>query len=191
MKNAVVLDIETQNSFDEVGSRDPKALKISLVGVYFFNTNEYQTYLESELPALFKQLESVERVIGFNLKGFDYPVMSRYWPQIHKIQYLDIMEEMELFLGRRCSLNSVARATLNTSKSGDGLEAIQLWRRGEISKLKSYCLDDVRITKEVYEYGLIHSELLTTNFNGEKIKVPVNFKKTLGQTAAINLQLLI
>lgn len=189
MKNAIVLDIETQNSFDEVGSRDPKLLRISLVGVYFFNTNEYRTYLESELPSLYKRLEEVECVIGFNLKGFDYPVLSRYWPQIYKIQYLDIMEEMSFFLGRRCSLNSVARATLDMSKSGDGLEAIQLWRRGEISKLKSYCLDDVRITKEVYDYGFIHSELLTTNFNGEKIKVPVDFKKRLNIKSKINLQL--
>ncbi len=189
MSNAIVLDIETQNSFDEIASRDPKLLRISLVGVYFFNTKEYRSYLESELPALHERLKDVDLIIGFNLKGFDYPVLSRYYSQIFKINYLDIMEEMALFLGHRVSLNSVAMATLNTGKSGNGLEAIQLWRRGEISKLKSYCLDDVRITKEVYEYGLTHSELLTTNFNGEKIKVPVNFNKQPDKPAAINLQL--
>ena len=39
-------------------------------------------------------------------------------------------------------------------KSGDGLQAITWWKNGEINKIRKYCLDDVKITKEIYEYAI-------------------------------------
>jgi DEAD/DEAH box helicase domain-containing protein len=42
---------------------------------------------------------------------------------------------------------------LGVGKSGSGLDAIHYYRSGEIDKLKKYCLDDVRLTKEIYEFG--------------------------------------
>src|SRR5690349_8733283 len=40
MSKEVVLDIETQNTFQEVGSYDHSKLKISVIGVYFYETDE-------------------------------------------------------------------------------------------------------------------------------------------------------
>ena len=37
-----------------------------------------------------------------------------------------------------------------------GLQAIRLYQQGQIDKLKRYCLDDVRLTREVYEHGCRH-----------------------------------
>ena len=34
------------------------------------------------------------------------------------------------------------------------MEAITWWKSGEIDKIIKYCLEDVKITKEVYEYAL-------------------------------------
>ena len=138
---------------------------------------------------MYPKLLAAERIIGFNVRGFDLPILAKYHPPLASIPLLDVMEEITNFLGRRVSLNSVAQATLGIGKSGNGLEAIRLWRGRENAKLKSYCLDDVRITKEVYEYGLTHRELLTTNWGGEKIKIPVNFDKKLQQSKSFNLQL--
>jgi DEAD/DEAH box helicase domain-containing protein len=63
------------------------------------------------------------------------------------------MDEIEKVLGHRVSLNSVASATLNESKSGSGLDAIKYYRSGDMENLKKYCLDDVRLTRDVYEFG--------------------------------------
>jgi len=53
----------------------------------------------------------------------------------------------------------VAEGTLGTKKSGHGLQAITWWNKGEIDKIKKYCEDDVRITKEIYEYAIANNHL--------------------------------
>ncbi|GAI19560.1 unnamed protein product, partial [marine sediment metagenome] len=74
------------------------------------------------------------------------------------------------------SLDSVAQATLGTKKSGSGLEAVRLFREGKIEALKRYCLDDVRITKELYEYGQKHGELsFTSKYGSRQHSVPVGW----------------
>lgn len=67
--NEVVLDIETQNTFQEAGSWDTKLLKISVVGCYFYETDEYIAYEEHELPKLWTRLEKSGRIIGYNTNG--------------------------------------------------------------------------------------------------------------------------
>ena len=59
----------------------------------------------------------------------------------------------------------------------DGAEALVFFKEGRMEELKKYCLDDVRITKEVYEYGAKHGELFFMDkFGTGKIKVAVNWK---------------
>ncbi|MEK9194659.1 MAG: hypothetical protein AAB884_02505, partial [Patescibacteria group bacterium] len=67
------------------------------------------------------------------------------------VPHFDILEEIEKIFGRRVSLGSLAEANLNIGKTGHGLEAIELYKKGEIEKLKNYCLQDVKITKEIFD----------------------------------------
>ncbi|MCK4386937.1 MAG: hypothetical protein KAV41_02545, partial [Candidatus Pacebacteria bacterium] len=75
------------------------------------------------------------------------------------IKSLDILKEIKNAIGHRLKLDNVANATLGEGKSGNGLEAITWWKTGEIEKIRKYCLDDVRITKELYEYALKNKKL--------------------------------
>ena len=52
------------------------------------------------------------------------------------------------------SLDAVAAGTLGTSKIGHGLQAVTWWKEGKIDKIQKYCEEDVKITKQVYEYAL-------------------------------------
>ena len=56
-------------------------------------------------------------------------------------------------LGRRLRLDSVAEATVGAKKSADGLMAVRWWREGKIDEIKKYCEQDVRVTKEVFEFA--------------------------------------
>ncbi|MBU4360754.1 ribonuclease H-like domain-containing protein [Candidatus Parcubacteria bacterium] len=153
----LVLDIETQNSFKDIGGKSNlKALKISLVGAYWYEDNKFLTFMEDELDELGKLIKQAELVIGFNLIGFDYPVLENYLKNINfnSIKTLDIMAVLQKYLGYRVKLESVAQATLGTGKSGTGLKAISMWRKGQIEDLKKYCLKDVEVTKNIYEYGI-------------------------------------
>ncbi len=151
----IVFDIETKNIFQDVGKNDPTLLDISLVGVYNSETDAYTSYLEEDLPTLWPILEKTDMLIGYNSDHFDIPLLNKYYSgDLTKIKSLDIMKEIQKSLGRRIGLNAIAEATLGEKKSGHGLDAIVWWKNGEIDKIRKYCLDDVRITKDVYEYAL-------------------------------------
>ena len=67
---------------------------------------------------------------------------------------LDLLKEIKNSLGHRIKLDTIAEATLGKNKSGHGLEAVTWWKQGKYDEVKKYCLDDVKITKEIYEYAL-------------------------------------
>jgi DEAD/DEAH box helicase domain-containing protein len=189
MTNEVVLDIETQNTFDEVGGYFTDKLKVSLVGVYFYATDTYEAYLESELPLLFSKLERSGRIIGYNSIGFDMPVLNNYYAgDLLDLEQLDLLKVIEKSLGFRLKLDAVAQATIGTQKSAHGLQAVQWWKEGNIEAIKEYCLQDVKVTKEVYEFGLKNGFVLFDDRQGTRQAVTVDFSAQL-PTAAVNFTL--
>lgn len=172
----IVLDIETQNTFQEVGSYDHTKLLISVVGVYFYETDEYKCYEVHELKDLWPRLEHAERIIGYNSISFDMPIMNNYYTgDLLKLPQLDILAEIQKALGFRLKLDDVAAASVGKRKSGHGLQAVEWWRNGEKEKVKAYCLDDVRVTKDVYEYGLKYKALAYEDRLGVRKGIPVDF----------------
>ncbi len=178
MLKEIVLDLETQKSFEEVGGRSKNSLlKISVVGVYDYVSDSYLTYEEHELGKLAPILQTADRIIGFNILGFDFQVIQPYLDfDIFQVPALDIMLEIEKTLGHRISLENVAQATLGKGKSGTGLQAIQYWRAGKMEELKNYCLDDVKVTKDIYEHAKRHSKLKYVDFFQTK-EIPVHIKE--------------
>lgn len=157
----VVFDIETQNIFQDVGSNNPADLSISVVGIYDSETNSFKTYLEEELPQLWPILEAADILIGFNSEHFDIPILNKYYPgDLLKIKSVDLLKEIQKVAGRRMKLDQVAEGTLGINKSGHGLDAIEWWKKGEIEKLRQYCLDDVRLTRDLYDYALKNGKLV-------------------------------
>jgi DEAD/DEAH box helicase domain-containing protein len=156
----ITLDIETKNMFSDVGSNDPTALDISVVCIHDSKDDSYKSFLESQLKDLWPILEQSDLIITWNGEHFDIPLLNKYYPgDLSKIKSLDLMKEVVNVLGRRLKLDTVAQATLGRPKSGNGLDAIQWWLDGEIDKIIKYCIEDVKITKEIYEYAMSHSLL--------------------------------
>mgnify|MGYP001580806069 CR=1 FL=1 len=156
----IVFDIETKNLFQDVGVNDPTKLDISVVGIYDSETESYSAYLEEDFPKLWPIIEKADMLIGYNSDHFDIPLLNKYYSgDLTKIKSLDLLKEIKNSIGRRVKLDQVAEGTLQTNKSGHGLQAITWWKNGEIEKIKKYCLDDVRITKDIYEYALKNKKL--------------------------------
>ncbi|MFO1464728.1 MAG: ribonuclease H-like domain-containing protein [bacterium] len=167
----LVIDLETQKTFDEVGGRNYQDLLISVLGSYRYDEDRYECYLEGELHRFENLLIDSPLIIGFNIRKFDFPVLQRYVKiDTAKLPMLDLMEDIANRIGHRVSLDSVAQATLNIGKTGHGLDAIDYFREGKWDLLKSYCLNDVKITKEVYEYGLRHGHIFYMTRDGSDRK---------------------
>lgn len=174
MRREIVLDIETQNTFQDVGSYNASLLQISLVGCYFYETDTFEAFFEEDLPKLWPRLERSDRIIGYNLFGFDYPCMQSYYTgQLAKLPTIDLLVEIEKRIGFRVKLDDVAHATLGVGKTGHGLQAVEFWKKKELQKLKDYCLQDVKITRDVYEHALAHKEVSFFDRMGQKQIVPM------------------
>ena len=94
-------------------------------------------------------------LITFNGDHFDTPILNKYYSgDLKKIKSLDLLKEIKNSLGRRIKLDIIAEATLGRNKTGHGLEGIVWWKNGEKQKVIDYCLEDVKITKDLYEYAL-------------------------------------
>lgn len=174
MLKKIVLDLETQKSFDDVGGRGKNhLLKISVCGIYDYVSDQYLIFEEHELPRMAPMLQAADQIIGYNIKQFDFEVLQPYLNfNIFEIPYYDILEEIDKVLGHKIKLDAVAQATIGSGKSGNGLEALLYYKNGKMDLLKKYCLDDVRVTKEVYEHALSNQKLLYRDYFAVK-EIPI------------------
>lgn len=156
----IVFDIETSNDFLDVGLSDMSKLDLSVICIYDYETGKYSSFTEDTLKDLWPILEKADLLIGYNSDHFDIPILNKYYSgDLTKIKSLDLMKEIKKSLGRRIKLDTIAEATLGKKKSGHGGLAVVWWKAGEKQKVIDYCLDDVKITKEVYEYALKNGSL--------------------------------
>jgi hypothetical protein len=182
-KDTLVIDFETKKSFAEVGGeQNIRELGISVAGVYSYAKGAFFAFEEQELPKFEEMLKNTGHLIGFNLVHFDIPVIEPYLKEvkIDRIAVTDIFVDAVNFLGHRVGLGGVAKATLGVSKSGHGLEALEWFKQGRVDDVKKYCLDDVRITRDLYEYGKKHNHILFESFIDGKIhSIPVSWGKEI------------
>lgn len=188
MSKTIIFDIETQHLFQDVGY-DHKKLKVSVVGTYDYENNEYKTYVENELPQLFRKFEHADLLVGFNSLKFDLSVLEPYYlGNIFQFPHLDLLEEVEKSLGYRVALDDLARATIGAKKTGNGLMAIEYFNNGEWDKLKQYCLSDVKITKEIYEFGKKEGKVFFNAARGKR-EIKVDFNKNSKTYSSVSLSL--
>lgn len=166
MLKKIVLDLETQKTFEEVGGRGKNhLLKVSVAGIYDYSSDRFQVFREYEIPQLSSVLQTADQIIGYNIKDFDFEVLRPYLNfDIYSVPCLDLLEEIEKVLSHRIKLDDVAEATLGAGKSGSGVEAIRLYKNGQWDDLSKYCLDDVKITKQIYDYVFKNHKLLYRDF---------------------------
>jgi len=172
-----VLDIETQRSAQEVGGWNRADLMgISCVVVYDSKEDEYFEFLDDQVPLLIDHLKKFDLIIGFNIKRFDFRVLSGYSDfHFKKLPTLDILEEVHDRLGYRLSLDHLAKVTLGKEKTADGLQALRWWKQGRIREIIDYCKVDVEITKDLFLYGRNNGYLLFNNKAKKTVRVPVKW----------------
>lgn len=152
MRHVIYFDIETQRSAEEVGGWDHvERLGLALAVTYDTRDNNYKTYDESSVANLIEALQAADLVIGFNHLKFDYRVLSAYTTvDLHSLPNFDMLAQFYEDKGFRVSLDNLGQQTLRRGKTGDGLQSIEWWKRGERDKVAEYCKKDVALTRELF-----------------------------------------
>lgn len=177
-KRILYFDLETQKSAAQVGGWQNMHLMMVSVAVIFDSLEDrFYIYEEDQTDGLFEHFFKADLVVGFNLKRFDYAVLSPYTHKnLRKIPTFDILEDIYDRLGFRLSLEHLVRETLNRGKSADGLQALEWFKAGEMEKLTEYCKQDVILTRDLFLEGIEKGYIVYRNKRGnERVRLLVDW----------------
>jgi len=175
-ENFLVIDVETQRLVQEVGGWDHvEKLGISVACAYDSLTDKFTSYMEEDLPVLIELCQN-RLVVGYNIRGFDLPVMAPYGLEAQGLDVFDIMYDLETLTRQRyLKLEAVARGTLGAGKSADGLLAVKWWKTGEIQKIIDYCMQDVKVTRDIFQFGRQNGFVRIQRSEEKIVDVPVQW----------------
>lgn len=152
----LVFDLETLRSAAEVGGwGNAHRMGLAVAVVCHLEEGRFEVFGEGEIHRLVAALEAASLVIGFNVKRFDYRVLGGYTGIDHarRIRTLDLLEEIHRTLGFRIGLDALARATLGTGKTADGLQSLRWVAEGRLDLVAEYCRHDVEVLRDLYLHG--------------------------------------
>lgn len=188
-KDILVIDIETKNTFYDVGGQANIArLDMSLACVYSYNQDAYLSFWETDTKELGQMVKDAALVVGFSINRFDLPVLDKYFDFSTKaLKRVDLLEEIEISVGRRIGLDLLAKANLGVGKTHNGLEAIKFWNEGNLKELEDYCRNDVKVTKDLYDLAKSQKYLMMPERGAsELIRVDLDFNEKIREATTEN-----
>ena len=158
----VTLDLETQMLAGEVGGwRNTHLMRVSVAVAHDSRTGAFHCFTEDRVDDLLALLAEADLVVGFNVKRFDYGVLSAYSAvDLGTLNTFDILQDVHRRLGYRLGLDHLAKETLSRGKTADGLQAVDWFRAGDMERLSAYCREDVAVTRDLFRFGLENGHLV-------------------------------
>ena len=170
------------------GGIDLAKQELTVCCIHDSETDAFTSYYKEDLAKLWPILERTDLLVGYNSDHFDIPILNKYYSgDLTKVKSLDLLKEIKNVLGRRLRLDNIAEATLGRNKTANGLQAVKWWKEGKKELVRDYCIEDVRVTKDVYEYALAHGAVKYTDFESNQAREirldTVNWESTEGTGA--------
>ncbi|MBX7150511.1 ribonuclease H-like domain-containing protein [bacterium] len=159
-KRLVYYDVETQKRADEVGGWEHADKMLISIAITYSKDDDFKVWHEKDIPEMIRYMNKHDMVVSFNGDNFDSKVLSHYGDvSVMQKKSFDVAQYLSERLKHRIRLEAVATATLNSGKSADGLLALQWWKEGKIDLIIDYCKQDVKVLKEIVEYGQAHQHV--------------------------------
>lgn len=185
-RNIVVFDLEIKNEIGKNGVtwETFERMGISVGCSFSFQTMDYKAYMDDNLGELADQLNRAELVVGFNILGFDLPLLraelknQKLEQQIRPgLPVYDMLEHSRLAAGwkphqpypKGLRLDNHLAGTFGRDmmKTEAGADAPVFWQQKKLGRLVSYCLADVRreaaLFRRAWDTGVFR-----TDTHGEK-----------------------
>ena len=187
------------------GWRDHENMGISVICAYDYVTERSRVFMADNFGEFAALMEEREFLVGFNNIGFDNKtIRAALGVNINRdidAWSYDILAEMWRAAGLDPTrfapathggygLDPTAAINLNgAKKTGHGAMAPVQWQRGEVGAVVDYCLEDVRLTKDLFDQVVTHAILISPKDDNRVLKLrrpdPVLWEAQLGtnQTA--------
>lgn len=196
MKRIVVYDAEIEKAIPSKKNEQPRHhhggvaycrgwtdfenMGIACLCAYDYLERRYRVFLQDNLHDFRRLMESAELAVGFNNRGFDnhllkangiefaapsYDLLLEIW----RADGLDGVYDSKTHKG--FSLNAMVLANFAEEKNGSGDLAPVLWQRGARGKVIDYCLNDVRLTKLLFDRVLARKPLRHPQRAGDLLRL--------------------
>ncbi|MDD3474273.1 MAG: hypothetical protein PHP08_00035 [Candidatus Dojkabacteria bacterium] len=164
INKTLFFDLETQNTFEELKmhnkrDKDPSKLQLAIAGVLYEEDGieKHKFFGENQTYDLLKTINQANLIVGHNLLMFDYKVIQPYFNEniTHSLydKTFDILIKLLPYTDN-CwtALDNLAQLNLGMNKPHSGILIPKMWRDGKFKEVEEYLLNDLRMTKGIYEY---------------------------------------
>jgi DEAD/DEAH box helicase domain-containing protein len=169
-----VFDVEILKTVESVGGWDATdKMGICCAVVYDSSGNTFRVYGDGDEARLITDLLDCDVCVGFNHIEFDWRVVQRLPKSVDpratmplvQVQQYDVMIETKKAANvhkyvKGYGLNAIAEVTLGKKKTLEGSLAPVAWAKGEYCKVISYCINDVVLTRDLFELVLAGQPLI-------------------------------
>lgn len=182
MPRIIIFDLETQDLIPSGGSIEG----LRIASGAFYDSTDDQIHMFSERTIsdkFFPVLRDADLVVSHNGIQFDYKILKKYLPEDIKLDDLPTWDTVQWT--RACkkehnasaSLPHLSANTLGYGKTGDGINAPELYRKKKWKELEAYTRQDVKLTKEIFYHGLERGFLLTEDRKDSQRKLRINTER--------------
>jgi hypothetical protein len=151
--------IEYNNGWTDYGG-----MGISVIGAYDYTEDRYRVFLEDNFDE-FAQLAAERGIVGgFNNTAFDDFVLAANGILLNGVRRYDLLQELWAANGSRFApsrLDAVCERNFGTKKTGEGALAPIEWQRGNYGKVIDYCMNDVRMTKQLMDIAFSGASVIS------------------------------
>lgn len=168
MTDHVVVDVEIQKTIEQLpgGWDDTHLMGVAVAVVYEYRTDRFRVYGAEHVKALQARLLAADRISGYNIWRFDFPVIwglpARQRVEALQLKTNDLLARIWRALGldeekfsdlhKGWSLDIVAKSTLGIGKIGHGADAPKWFQAGQWAKVTNYCIDDVTLERDLTDF---------------------------------------
>lgn len=146
------------------GWTDYANMGISVIGAYDYAEDRYRVFLKDNFDE-FAQLAAERGIVGgFNNTAFDDYVLEANGISLAAVQRYDLLKELWAANGNRFApsrLDAVCERNFGTKKTGNGTLAPIEWQRGNYGKVIDYCMNDVRMTKQLMDAAFAGASIIS------------------------------
>lgn len=175
----LIYDCEIAGDPTVLGWRNFEKLGLTVIGTWRnWPIPQYRAY-RCDRDGDFDRFQTIvnraDEIVGFNSHSFDDPLCAAHGIQIEST--IDLLAEVRVLTGMPrhyvrgktragYSLERLALANLGRGKTGTGANAPKLWQAGKKDEVVAYCLNDIKLTKALYDRWLDNRLIDPTNGEG-------------------------
>lgn len=151
------------------GWRDFQGMGISCIGAYDYQEARYRVFCKDNFAEFQRLVDGTDLVIGFNNLAFDNRLCEANGITVPDEKSYDLLVEIWKGAGLEplfeypthagFGLDAICKANFGCEKSGHGALAPVQWQQGEIGVVIDYCLNDVRLTRMLFERVFIDENI--------------------------------